>query len=206
MGRIKIEESKKNIIMFFIFVIAIFLIYYAGTHLSEYLSLQNIKNAMHKYGLIGVFFVVLLGNLTLFLPMPIDIAIYGLGAFDFGFGVFSPAVLGIVAGFGAGIGEISGYAAGLLGRRSVKNLAKGQQKRFEKIYQNIKKHGLIFIILAAFTPFPFDLVGIAAGIAKYDLKKFLLGAIIGKIMRCTILAYAGYFSLSFIAHIFGVSL
>ncbi|MCX8190237.1 MAG: VTT domain-containing protein [Candidatus Diapherotrites archaeon] len=206
MEKDRTNEAKKTIFWALIFVFAIIVVYKIGTYLIDHMSVDNIKRAMHDYGLIGIFFMVLIGNLTLFLPMPIDLAIYVLGSFDFGFGFLSPAIIGIVAGFGAGIGELSGYAAGFLGRRSVRNLAKGEHKRFERVYHEIKKHGLWFIIIASFTPFPFDLVGIAAGIVKYDLKKFLLGAIIGKILRCALIAYAGYFSLSFIAKLFGVGL
>lgn len=206
MSHERADSAKKTMVWALIFVFVIILIYNIGTYLIEHISVNSIKQAMHDYGLVGVFFMVLIGNLTLFLPMPIDLAIYVLGSFDFGFGVFNPAILGIVAGVGAGIGELSGYAAGILGRRSVRNLAKGEHKRFEKVYHEIKKHGLWFIMIASFTPFPFDLVGIAAGIAKYDIKKFLLGAIIGKILRCALIAYAGYFSLAFIAKLFGVGL
>jgi len=59
------------------------------------------------------------------------------------------------------------------------------------------------IAFFAFTPLPFDLIGIAAGLVKYSKKKFFLGCLIGKIPRYIILAYAGYFGITFLIHFFG---
>lgn len=199
-------ETKKLVLFTFVFVFAIVILYYISSSAASYLSVESIRKILHDYGLIGVFFAALLGNLTLFFPLPIDATVYILGLFDFGFGVLNPAVLGLVAGIGAGIGEMSGYAAGLIGRQGVKRFAGREMAQMKSVQEGLKKYGFAFILIAAFTPLPFDLVGIVAGLMRYDLRKFFIGAILGKIARCIVIAYAGYFSLSFVASFFGVSI
>ena len=51
------------------------------------------------------------------------------------------------------------------------------------------------IFLAALFPFPFDIVGMMSGAAKYSLKKFFIATFLGKCLKCLLIAYAGYFVL-----------
>jgi membrane protein DedA with SNARE-associated domain len=56
----------------------------------------------------------------------------------------------------------------------------------------------VIIPLAAFIPFPFDVIGISAGIGNYDIKKFFVATLIGRVLRCMLIAYAGYKLIPFI--------
>lgn len=199
-------EAKKVVLFIIIFATAIVFLYFISSSALAFLSVERIRQILHDFGLIGIFFAALLGNMTLFFPVPVDAAVYLLGPFDFGFGLLSPAVLGIAAGIGAGIGELSGYVAGLIGRHGIKRFAKGEIKEMNSVQAGLKKYGFAFIFMASFTPFPFDLVGIVAGLTRYDLRKFIIGAILGKIVRCVVIAYAGYFSLGLVASLFGVNI
>ena len=157
-----------------------------------------------QFGLLGLFIAAIIANASLFLPVPIDIIVFVLGNVDFiGIGLFSPLILGIVVGGGAAIGELSGYIVGLLGMKGIERLSRRELKRVENLRNRIRRRGMVFIFLGALTPFPFDLIGIAAGLIKYDLKKFFLSCLAGKIARYLIIAYAGMFSIGLVRALFG---
>jgi len=64
----------------------------------------------------------------------------------------------------------------------------------------------LFIVLCSFTPFPFDLIGIVAGLIRYDVYKFFVGAWIGKVLRYCCIAVVGILgieSLIFVRAFFG---
>jgi len=157
-----------------------------------------------QFGLLGLFIAAIIANATLFLPVPIDIVVFIMGNIDFlGIGFFSPLVLGVVVGGGAAIGEMSGYIIGLFGMKSIEKLSRREIKRVENLRNRIRRRGMVFIFLGAVTPFPFDLIGLASGLIKYDWKKFFLAALAGKIVRYLLIAYAGYFSIGLVKALFG---
>lgn len=162
-------------------------------------------NLVMQFGLLGLFIAAIIANLTLFFPLPIDIVVFFVGSVDFlGIGIMGPLVIGLVVGLGAGIGELSGYIIGLAGIKGVEVLKKKQFEQVDLIKERIKNRGMIFILLAALTPFPFDIVGIIAGLIKYDLKRFYVACALGKIIRNVILAYAGYFGIGLVKGLLGI--
>ena len=149
------------------------------------------------YGYLGAFLISIIGNFTIIFPIPYSMAIFFLGASR----VVNPLILGIVAGIGAQIGEVSAY---LLGRGVSKiELEKKYGARFKRINQMVEKHGLWAIFIFAATPLPDDMVLIPAGIIGYDFKKTMIAGFLGKIVLTTFLAYAGYYSMSFIENVIG---
>ena len=61
---------------------------------------------------------------------------------------------------------------------------------------------MIFIFIGALAPFPFDLLGLAAGLLKYDMKKFFIAMALGKILRFGIIFYSGMYSVGIVKDIF----
>jgi membrane protein YqaA with SNARE-associated domain len=160
---------------------------------SLFISLSNA-------GPLGIFLLSVITNASILFPIPIlEIALFASGSVNFlGLGIFSPLVFGFAAGIGAGFGELSGY---FLGRGGRKILKKFKEKEAEKIFlfgKKLEKKGFFALIFFAFFPFPFDLVGIAAGLVKFPLKVFIIGCAIGKSFRYSIIAYAGYFGMSWL--------
>jgi uncharacterized membrane protein YdjX (TVP38/TMEM64 family) len=91
------------------------------------------------------------------------------------------------AGTGAGLGEISGYIVGFTGRDLVNKTA-----WHERVEGWIKKYGIWVIIVFASIPNPaFDFVGFTAGVLKLPLWQFVLGAVIGNIIKMLFFAYGG---------------
>jgi uncharacterized membrane protein YdjX (TVP38/TMEM64 family) len=140
------------------------------------------------YGYPGVFVIALLANATVFIPAPGVAVVFAMG------GVFNPFGVGLAAGTGGAIGELSGYLAGFSGQAVVENTAV-----YARILPWVQKWGVWAVLLLAAVPNPFfDLAGIAAGILKIPLWKFLLFCWFGQLIKMTAFAYAGSASLSWI--------
>lgn len=129
----------------------------------------------------GIFLVSLLGNATIILPAPSLALVFAMGS------ALPPVLVGLAAGAGEALGELTGYAAGFGGRAVIEN-----QARFERIQQRMKGHvGLTILVLSVFpNPF-FDLAGIAAGTLHYPLWRFLIICWLGKTVKTIVVAWLG---------------
>lgn len=137
---------------------------------------------LEKYGYIGAFVISLASSATLFFPAPGWAVIIGLGK------VLDPILLGIVAGLGSGIGELTGYIAG----EGVREVLNDRIKESKQIHELVQKYDVVAIFFLAAIPNPiFDVAGIAAGGVKMEWWKFLLATIAGRIIRYVILAKIG---------------
>ena len=141
-----------------------------------------------EYGYLGVFVISVLGNATLIFPAP-SFTVVAFGA------VLNPSLVGILAGCGAAVGEMTGYG---LGRGMSPNLDEGSAKAgFEEkqmkwlrwLQPKFQRWGVIAIFVLAAIPNPiFDLGGILAGMARMPWWKFLIAAVLGKTVRFTLLS------------------
>jgi membrane protein DedA with SNARE-associated domain len=147
------------------------------------------------WGYLGIFVVSILGNASIFLPVPVFVISFFAGA------ILNPWLVGISAGVGAAIGELTGYVLGIGGREVIKSKNKKWLSKAKKWSDN--KGVFPVIILFAVTPLPYDIIGILAGIIKYDLKRFFLATVIGKVIINVILAWAGFYSVAWVAGVFG---
>ena len=134
---------------------------------------------LQEYGYVGVFIISMLSTATIFIPTPGWAAVIALGS------VLNPYIVGIVAGLGSGIGELTGYMVG----NGARILSKKELKEQKEL---IKKYGSWVIFVLAFIPNPlFDAAGLVAGALKINMWKFLLATISGRIIRFILLAYLG---------------
>ncbi|MBN2042234.1 MAG: VTT domain-containing protein [Candidatus Aenigmarchaeota archaeon] len=159
---------------------------------SQFLSFST--GMAESFGYLGIFVISLLGSATIFLPVPALIVVFAFG------GILNPWIVGIVAGAGAAIGELIGYALGYGGKGI---LEKKYGKDLEKTKRWMEKHGaFLIIILFALTPLPDDIIGILCGVINYDLKKFFAASLIGKIIMHVLVALAGYMSVQWVLAFF----
>jgi membrane protein YqaA with SNARE-associated domain len=167
--------------------------------------LEGFFEFLISIGPIGLFLAAIIGNATLFLPLPVDILIIPVSTIDFfGLGVITPLILGIIVGVGSSIGEFSGYFIGIAGIKGFESMSKKEIKQLHVIKDKLNKVGIPLIAFFAFTPLPFDILGLAAGLAKYSKTKFFIGSLLGKVPRYIILSYAGYYGIGFLIHLLGV--
>ena len=120
-------------------------------------------------------------------------------------GFLNPVYVGLLAGFGAALGELTGYLIGYGTEKVVLKKNKTAQEWKKKIDFYFKKYHPTLILFAfAALPLPFDVAGIACGAINYPAEKFFLATLAGKLVKYFIIAFAGYYSVSWIASMFGM--
>jgi membrane protein YqaA with SNARE-associated domain len=140
-------------------------------------QIQSLKG----YGYLGAFVIGFLGNATVILPAPSLAFTTALG------GVLNPLLVGLAAGAGEALGEITGYLAGISGKTIIEN-----RTRYETVKGYMDRYGgWVFFVLAAIPNPLFDIAGIAAGVVRFPLWKFLLSAWVGKTLKAILFAGAG---------------
>jgi uncharacterized membrane protein YdjX (TVP38/TMEM64 family) len=142
------------------------------------------RKEVQKFGALGypgIFFISMLSNATLILPVPGVLFTSAMGA------VFNPWWVALAAGTGAAIGELTGYMAGFSGQAVIEN-----KKWYERVSGWMKKYGDITILVLAFVPNPvFDIAGMVAGALRMPLWRYLLMSWIGKVGKMLLFAFGG---------------
>jgi len=137
------------------------------------------------YGYPGVFLISLIGNATIILPAPSFAVVFAVG------GVLDPLAVGIVAGLGSAMGEMTGYLAGI-GSRSVIE----RRALYHRLERWMRKGGMLVVFLLAAIPNPaFDVGGMVAGALRMPIWQFFLAGWAGKSVRFVLLALSGQFLL-----------
>ena len=61
-------------------------------------------------------------------------------------------------------------------------------KKFAAVSNGFSEHGLLFVLLGAFTPLPFKLVTITAGLFQFGVLPFVVAALLGRGIRFLLVA------------------
>jgi len=158
-------------------------------------TIYALRDRFADYGALGypgIFLVSLLGNATIILPAPSLALVFAMGS------ALPPILVGLSAGVGEALGELTGYAAGFGGRSVIENL-----DLYERLAAWMQRAGGITIFVLSVFPNPFfDLAGIAAGTLRYPLWRFLLACWLGKTIKTVLVAWAGAQSITLIESLF----
>ena len=169
------RTSRRTQILLLILAIGISLTIVWFTYQYQH-ELRHLGN----YGYLGLFFISILGNATLILPAPVFVMACAAGL------IYGPIGVGLVAGIGSAIGELTGYMAGAGGKALIP-----QGRVYEQLHHFMQRHGMLAIFLLAAIPNPiFDVGGIIAGALQMKGWKFLLAAALGKSIRLGLTAWA----------------
>lgn len=170
-------------------VLALFAV--VGVTLYIYSIRERVED-FAAFGYPGIFLIALLANATILLPAPGIAVIYAMG------GIFNPLGVGLAAGAGGTIGELSGYLAGFSGQAVVE-----RTDVYNRVRPYVEKYGGWAILVLSAIPNPFfDIAGIAAGIAKMPLRTFLVFTFAGQLIKMTLFAVAGYYSIAWLTGLF----
>jgi membrane protein YqaA with SNARE-associated domain len=146
------------------------------------------------WGYVGAFVISLIASATIILPAPGIAVVIAMGA------ALDPVLLGIVAGLGSAVGELSGYAAGASGRALIPN---SQRDQFEKLHRLTDRYGAQLLLVLSAIPFPlFDFAGIIAGMIKIRIPTFLAMVAIGKSIKYIIMIVLGAAPLFYLQEFF----
>jgi membrane protein YqaA with SNARE-associated domain len=142
---------------------------------------RNSLAQLAAIGYPGIFLVSLLSSATIILPAPSLLLVIAMGS------AFPPLLVGLAAGAGEALGELTGYAAGFGGRALIEN-----EEVYGRLVAWMQHRGGITIFVLSVIPNPvFDLAGIAAGSLRYPVWRFLLFCWIGKTIKTTLFALGG---------------
>jgi membrane protein YqaA with SNARE-associated domain len=150
---------------------------------------------LRRYGYLGVFLVPLIGSASFVLPMP-GLAVIATGGalLDPVFGIPAWIVVGVLAGLGEAIGELTGYAAGFGGRAVL------QERRFMGRLEGwMHRQGSVVMFTMSVLPNPFfDVAGVIAGAVRMPVWKFFIAVLLGKVVKSMYIAGAGALGLTII--------
>ncbi len=154
--------------LFLVIAIVVGFLYY-GRKPERIAELKN-------YGYLGAFLISLIGNGSVLLPVMVLPILCAIGGFLFpATGIIGPVIVGLVGGAGAGIGEMTGYMLGHSGRGVI-----GNRKIYLRLVGWVRRWGALVVFVNALLPFFFDVVGIAAGVLRLPLWKFVLACWLGR--------------------------
>ncbi len=137
-----------------------------------YFYWQNpgIFRQLRGYGYLGAFVISLILNATIILPVSNMAIMMALGAT-----MPSPVAVGVVAGIGAAIGELTAYAVGRTGRGLLT-----RSRMYNRVEGWVRRWGWIAVFFLSVFPFAFDIVGIIAGALRLPLWRFFVACWLGR--------------------------
>ncbi len=166
------------------------------------------------YGYFGGFVMGVIGGATIPVPIPATPVYFALGGVLkpwLGSDVLAPAMLGLVCGFGEALGALSTYATGYSGTAALAHKTVPEnpglvQRIYLWIMSAMRRRGswILFAVSAIINPF-FYPVSLAAGVARMGWRRFFLICLAGKAIKCTYVAYAGYFGLRGLFNALGIN-
>jgi len=160
-----------------------------GNIVSTIIKLGN--SIVGKYSYLGLFFVCLLGSSSI-IPIPFQIIIFSFGA------VLNPLLVGVIAAVGSTLGSMISYLLGLGGKEILEDK---YNKQLTDLKKKLKKYGIFIWLIAIYaTPIPNVPFAILSGVVRYDFRKFFLAVLIGELILNLSLAFAGFYSMKWIAN------
>jgi membrane protein YqaA with SNARE-associated domain len=154
-------------------------------------------------GYFGDILISFLGNATVLIPFPYMGMTFILGGLtDGGSGefLFDPWIVGLLSGFGAVLGEMTGYLIGYTGGQL---LEKKQRNSFRDYVDEHPRATPFILWFLAATPLPDDVLILPLGAVKYPWWKVLIPQFIGKTMFMCAVAWSGRFGLELVSSLIG---
>lgn len=144
-------------------------------------------------GLLVLFVLSLISNATLILPVP-GLALTALAA-----SFANPLLVGVVAGVGQALGEMTGYLAGYSGQELI-----DESPRYRRMAEWMRRYGGLTIFALAVIPNPFfDVAGIVAGVLRMPLWAYLAAAGAGKMLKNILIAYGAALGIEWLLQLYG---
>lgn len=125
-------------------------------------------------------------------PFPVIVAV-GLG--------LNPFLVGLIGGIGSALGELIGYLVGMGSSATIEKFERKTPKFLKKLERFYSHVGFWTILVFSFIPFPFDIIGVLSGASKYNIRKFLLAVVIGRVIRSMLIAYGIIYVIPFVLNL-----
>jgi len=166
---------------------------------------------MAGYGYTGGFVISALGVATILVPVPMLAVQFALGGVVkpiLGPALLGPFYVGAVCALGETLGALTIYLTGLGGAIPFSGTRKGWLKRLgDRVNHLLECRGkmTLFLLSAIMNPF-FYPASIAMGASRFGFKRYAVITLSGKLVKCSMIAYAGYFGLKGVFELIGIEL
>ena len=144
---------------------------------------------LESAGFLGIWVLAFIGASLLFLPVSAlaAVCVAATPAAD-----LNPLLIGVIAGSAEAIGELTGYLAGMGGKRVF------DRNRFYLRFKNLfSRYASLTLFFGSIIPNPFfDFLGVAAGSILFPIKRFVLIVFIGKTIKFTWVALGCYYGVT----------
>lgn len=201
-----IEDRRSRIILGS--VVMVFALLLSAGVLVATVWLDFRQEQLKGLGYAGIFLVNLVSTSTFFIPVP-GLTAAGQALIVSEASSLGPVQVGLLGGAGMGLGEITAYVAGALGREVAQGRRVGGPQWFQKSVESsgqaatwlLARYGMLTLFMLSVIPNPvFEIAGLTAGAVHMKFWRFLLSVMAGKMVRGLALAFLGYYSV----HVLGI--
>ena len=144
----------------------------------------QVLESLGPWGYLGVAMMEFGNSAMLVIPTPAPAYTFAMGA------ILNPIAIGLIGGTFSALGELIGYNIGRKGDSIV-----ADRPAMIRLRAWTDRWGGVALFAFAALPAPFDIAGIWAGATRYPLPKFFGLVLIGKVIKVTTIALAGYFGI-----------
>jgi membrane protein YqaA with SNARE-associated domain len=135
--------------------------------------IHTIEEWLMEYGIFGLFFVSFADSS--FFPIPPDVLLIPMGISNPDRVIWYAFITTVASVLGAILGWFIGKK---LGRPVLRYII--SEERIQKVENYFNKYGPVAILIAGFTPIPYKVFTIFAGITKVQLRTLIIWSIIGR--------------------------
>jgi membrane protein YqaA with SNARE-associated domain len=159
---------------------------------------------LQSYGYLGMFLIAFVAGSSI--PTPVS---YLLLTFTFG-GILNPALVGLSAGVGAGVGGTLVYLLGRGGRRFFPGIrhyspdeAASNRLTIKFVNWAQKRGSIVVFIMSAMLNPVFAPMAIALGALRFRMIKFFIMCVAGNTLKALVISYLGYLGVGSLLRLFG---
>ncbi|NHJ86432.1 MAG: VTT domain-containing protein [Asgard group archaeon] len=179
-----------SLIFLFLFMVLIIVLAFYNQSVGDGLNfiVEYFRAKFDLIGIfIGIFIISIFANFTVIFPVPYTFVLVTV-AVDTSITALDIFIMGLFAGGGAAIGEVSAY---MLGKASKNVIKDGMEKQVSQARKWIDKgYAALIIFIFAATPLPDDAILLFIGLLGYALWKTIVSCFLGKIVLTTATGYA----------------
>lgn len=155
-----------------------------------YLLFKEKIQEFSTLGYIGLFVSCFVSNLSILLPTSSTIIIIAASL------TLNPFICIVVGGIGTAFGEQASYVCGLIGSSGF-DISTNKGKEITTKW--FERNSFLTVLLFAFVPLPvFDIIGIIAGAKRMSWWKYTLAAVLGKVLKFTLVIVSLFYLLPFL--------
>lgn len=175
------------IVLIIISLVLLYFIFFIDNTILYRFVVEFFVNPVYRLGVIGIFlFIAIMGLQGLLVPLPSEIVLLATGMI---WGWFLGGLMGIIGSMAAAL--LCFYVSRRGGRPLAEKFV--GEKAIDIADDFIRKHGIKAIIITRFIPIiPFDVISYTSGLVDIDVKKYLIGTLIGSIFRAFFYATLGW--------------